>query len=136
MGLFSPGSSKSKTDFQKGVHNSRAAFRSGTANRVHGAVLSTNRDQKAAMLRALPAPPRVVILGSSRSKTLPPACVTALGGGPAFNFAVNGAATQDLVAIGRYLRARAPGGATTLLGLGLVLVLTSALSWAVRTRGR
>ncbi|MBK8758105.1 MAG: PDGLE domain-containing protein [Actinomycetales bacterium] len=28
------------------------------------------------------------------------------------------------------------GGATTLLGLGLVLVLTSALSWAVRTRGR
>jgi hypothetical protein len=48
MGLFSPGSSKSKTDFQKGVHNSRAAFRSGTANRVHGAVLSTNRDQKAA----------------------------------------------------------------------------------------
>jgi len=27
-------------------------------------------------------------------------------------------------------------GATALLGLGLVLVLTSALSWAVRTRGR
>lgn len=77
--------------------------------------VSADRDQKAAMLRALPAPPRVVILGSSRSKTLPPACVTALGGGPAFNFAVNGAATQDLVAIGRYLRARAPGGATTLL---------------------
>ncbi len=77
--------------------------------------VSADRDQKAALLRALPAPPRTVILGSSRSKTLAPACVAALGSGPAFNFAVNGAATQDLVAIGRYLRARAPGAATTLL---------------------
>lgn len=77
--------------------------------------VSADRDQKAALLRALPASPRIVILGSSRSKTLAPACVAALGGGPAFNFAVNGAATQDLVAIGRYLRARGPGTGMLLL---------------------
>lgn len=72
-------------------------------------VVTADRDRKAALYRALPAPPRLVLLGSSRSKTLDPACFTAAGEGPAFNFAVNGASAQDLVAIGRFLRAASPG---------------------------
>jgi hypothetical protein len=49
-----------------------------------------------------------VVLGSSRSKTIAPACLEQLSGHPAFNFAVNGAGTEDLVAVLRFLRAQ-PG---------------------------
>ncbi len=44
MGLFG----KAKQDFDKAVANSRQALRKGTGNRVHGAVLATNRDMKRA----------------------------------------------------------------------------------------
>lgn len=67
--------------------------------------ISADRDQKATAYRALSAPPVSVVLGSSRSKTLAPACFSLHGAGPAFNFAVNGAVTDDLVAILRFLRA-------------------------------
>lgn len=71
--------------------------------------ITADRDLKARLYRALAAAPRLVVLGSSRSKTLAPACFAAAGEGPAFNFAVNGASAQDLVAIGRFLRAASPG---------------------------
>ena len=41
----------------------------------------------------------VVLLGSSRSKTIAPDCLTPGGAGRGFNFAVNGAAAEDLVAV-------------------------------------
>jgi hypothetical protein len=81
-------------------------------------VLTADRDQKAALYRERRPPPAVVVLGSSRSKTIPPACLERLSGRPAFNFAVNGAATEDFLAILRYLEHRHPGSVRTLyLGL-------------------
>lgn len=68
-------------------------------------VIAADRDQKAALYRRRDPRPATVVLGSSRSKTIPPAELTRLGAGPAFNFAVNGAAPEDLLAIARYLAA-------------------------------
>jgi hypothetical protein len=67
-------------------------------------VVSSDRDQKAALYRAREPAPEIVVLGSSRSKTIAPACLQQLTGQTAFNFAVNGAGTEDLVAILRYMR--------------------------------
>lgn len=67
-------------------------------------VVSADRDQKAALIRDRKPGPGVVLLGSSRSKTIPPDCLTPGRAGRGFNFAVNGAAAEDLVAIGRFLR--------------------------------
>jgi hypothetical protein len=68
-------------------------------------VLTADRDQKAALLRARTPRPTQLILGSSRAKTLDPRCLSRLSGEPAFNFAVNGASSEDLLAILHYLRA-------------------------------
>ena len=77
-----------------------------------------DRDQKAALYRDRRPPPAQVVLGSSRSKTLVPACLERLTGEPAFNFAVNGASTEDFLAILRFVRHEHPG-ATRALYLGL-----------------
>jgi hypothetical protein len=69
-------------------------------------VVSADRDQKAALYRARTPPPEIIVLGSSRSKTIAPACLEALTGKPAFNFAVNGAGAEDLLAILRFVEAR------------------------------
>jgi hypothetical protein len=66
-------------------------------------VVSADRDQKAALYRKRAPPPALVVLGSSRSKTIAPDCLQQLTGKPAFNFAVNGAGTEDLLAILRFL---------------------------------
>jgi hypothetical protein len=66
-------------------------------------VVSADRDQKAALYRGRVPAPQVVVLGSSRSKTIAPGCLEQLDGRPAFNLAVNGAGTEDLVAILRFL---------------------------------
>ena len=68
-------------------------------------VLIADRDQKAALLRARTPLPVALVLGSSRAKTLDPRCLSRLTGEPAFNFAVNGASSDDLLAILHYLRA-------------------------------
>jgi hypothetical protein len=77
-------------------------------------VVSSDRDQKAALYRGRTPAPEIVVLGSSRSKTVAPACLERLSGRAAFNFAVNGAGTEDLVAILRYLRAQPGSRARTL----------------------
>jgi hypothetical protein len=78
-------------------------------------VVSADRDQKAALYRDRRPPPAIVILGSSRSKTIPVQCLERLTGRPGFNFAVNGAGTEDLLAIFRFLRDRRPDSVRALL---------------------
>jgi len=81
-------------------------------------VVSADRDQKVALYRARVPAPEIVVLGSSRSKTIAPTCLQQLTGRPAFNFAVNGAGTEDLVAILRFLR-QAQGGRVATLFVGV-----------------
>jgi hypothetical protein len=81
-------------------------------------VVSADRDQKAALYRARVPAPELVVLGSSRSKSIAPACLQQLTGQPAFNFAVNGASAEDLVAILRFLR-QAPGGRVNTVFVGV-----------------
>ncbi len=73
--------------------------------RLIAPVLTADRDQKAALLRLRTPPPTQLVLGSSRAKTIDPRCLSVLTGEPSFNLAVNGASTDDLLAILRYLRA-------------------------------
>jgi hypothetical protein len=72
-------------------------------------VLYFDRDQKVALFRERKPPPEVFVLGSSRSKTIPPSCLEHLTGRAAFNFAVFGAGTEDYVAILRFLKGRDGG---------------------------
>ncbi|HEX6106745.1 MAG TPA: hypothetical protein VFZ26_14250 [Gemmatimonadales bacterium] len=67
-------------------------------------VVSADRDFKATLYRAADPRPGIVVLGSSRVKTLRPACIESLAGAPAFNFGVNAGVAEDYVAIVRYLR--------------------------------
>jgi hypothetical protein len=78
-------------------------------------VVSADRDVKASLYRDAAAPPEVVVLGSSRVKTLRPACVTALTGRPAFNFGVNAGVAEDFVAILRFIRADTAGAVREIL---------------------
>lgn len=71
-------------------------------------IVSADRDYKAALYRARVPGPEVVLLGSSRVKTLRPECVTVLTGRPAFNFGVNAGVAEDFLAIFRFMRAE-PG---------------------------
>lgn len=73
-------------------------------------VLYFDRDHKVHLFRDRPIRPEVIVLGSSRSKTIPPSCIERLTGRPAFNFAVFGAGVEDHVAILRFLRANGGGG--------------------------
>jgi hypothetical protein len=78
-------------------------------------VLTSDRDQKARLYLARRPRPELIVLGSSRSKTLAPACLSELSGQSAFNFAVNGAGSEDLVAILRFILAQRDRSARTLL---------------------
>ncbi len=68
-------------------------------------VVSSDRDEKATLYRARSPAPEILVLGSSRSKTIAPACLQQLTGRSAFNFAVNGAGSEDLVAILHFVQA-------------------------------
>lgn len=81
-------------------------------------VVSADRDQKAALYRERRPPPASVILGSSRSKSIPAGCLERVTGRPAFNFAVNGAATEDFLAVFRFIRDHRPDAVRELF-LGL-----------------
>jgi hypothetical protein len=95
-------------------------------------VVTQDRDRKPALLDALPEPPGLVVLGSSRSKTLAPACLGRLAGRPAFNFAVDGAGPDDLRAILHYLLDHHPGSLTRLVvGVDPEMLEARAL-WASR----
>lgn len=80
--------------------------------------ISADRDYKAGLYNRLPTPPSIVIIGSSRSKTIRPACINQLTGEPAFNFGVNGAAAEDYLAIFRWLH-RDPNSAVHEILLGV-----------------
>jgi hypothetical protein len=71
-------------------------------------IVSADRDYKATLYRARRPSPEVVLLGSSRVKTIRPECVTVLTGRPAFNFGINAGGAEDFVAIFRFMRAQ-PG---------------------------
>jgi len=75
----------------------------------------TSRDDKAALFVALPSPPEVLVLGSSRAWCIEPERVKALTGRAAFNFGVDTATTDDLLAILRYADDRAHGGLRQIL---------------------
>lgn len=61
-----------------------------------------DRDWKAAAFTRLPQPPNTLILGSSRSFKLEPACIAENGGGRTFNFAVSSARAEDYLAVLRF----------------------------------
>jgi hypothetical protein len=71
-------------------------------------IVSVDRDYKASLYRARTPGPEIVLLGSSRIKTLRPECVSALTGRPAFNFGVNAGVAEDFLAIFRFMRSQ-PG---------------------------
>lgn len=78
-------------------------------------VVSADRDRKAALFQGADVPPEIVVLGSSRVKTLRPACITALTGRPAFNFGVNAGVAEDFVAILRFVRSEDAGSVREIL---------------------
>jgi hypothetical protein len=80
-------------------------------------VVSADRDYKASLYRSAPRRPTVVVLGSSRVKTLRPAAIEVLTGEPAFNFGVNAGVAEDYLAILRFLRSE-PGFAVREILLG------------------
>lgn len=90
-----------------------AAFGTG----VLPPVVSADRDYKAALYRSGVRRPQVVVLGSSRVKTLRPACIASLADAPAFNFGVNAGVAEDYLAIFRFLRSE-PGFAVREILLG------------------
>lgn len=68
-------------------------------------VVSADRDYKATLYRGAEPRPGIVVLGSSRVKTLRPSCIESLTGERAFNFGVNAGVAEDYVAILRFIRA-------------------------------
>jgi hypothetical protein len=81
-------------------------------------IIAADRDYKTTLYRRLPAPPQVVVIGSSRSKTIRPVCITEITGESAFNFGVNGAVAEDYLAIFRWLE-QDPRSAMHLVLLGV-----------------
>ena len=78
-------------------------------------VVSADRDYKATLYRSAEPRPGVVVLGSSRVKTLRPACIESLTGEPAFNFGVNAGVAEDYVAILRFMLAEPRFGVREIL---------------------
>jgi hypothetical protein len=78
-------------------------------------VVSADRDYKASLYRSAARRPEVIVLGSSRVKTLRPACITGLTGRPAFNFGVNAGVAEDFVAILRFVRSDSTGAVREIL---------------------
>ena len=71
-------------------------------------IVTADRDYKPTLYRARRESPEIVVLGSSRVKTIRPECIRALTGRPAFNFGVNAGVAEDFLAIFRFIRAQ-PG---------------------------
>jgi hypothetical protein len=69
----------------------------------------TSRDDKAALFLARPSPTEIAVLGSSRAWCLEPERITARSGEAAFNFGVDTATTDDLLAILRFALDRGKG---------------------------
>ena len=78
-------------------------------------VVSADRDYKASLYRSAARRPEVIVLGSSRVKTLRPACITDLTGHASFNFGVNAGVAEDFVAILRFVRSDSTGAVREIL---------------------
>ena len=78
-------------------------------------VVSADRDYKASLYLDAARRPEIVVLGSSRVKTLRPACISELTGRAAFNFGVNAGVAEDFVAIVRFLRSDSAGSVREIL---------------------
>ncbi|HEU4829109.1 MAG TPA: hypothetical protein VFT04_07930, partial [Gemmatimonadales bacterium] len=78
-------------------------------------VVSADRDYKATLYLDAASRPEIVVLGSSRVKTLRPACISELTGRAAFNFGVNAGVAEDFVAIVRFLRSDSAGAVREIL---------------------
>lgn len=66
-----------------------------------------DRDEKAKMFLSQNLRPGLLVLGSSRTMKLDPACASALTGLPAFNFGVSGGRPEDFYAIQQFVDASA-----------------------------
>ena len=71
-------------------------------------VIPSDPAAKVALIEALPKPPQIVVLGSSRSMAVDPAYITAKTGLRAFNFGVRGGTAVDAWAEVNYLHDRYP----------------------------
>ena len=78
-------------------------------------VVSADRDYKASLYRSAAARPDIIVLGSSRVKTLRPACIAELTGRAAFNFGVNAGVAEDFVAILRFVKSDSAGAVREIL---------------------
>jgi hypothetical protein len=76
--------------------------------RIVPASQQTTRDDKADALLGRPAPPEILVLGSSRAWSIRPARLAERGLGTAFNFGVDNGIVVDFDAIYRFTRAQ-PG---------------------------
>jgi hypothetical protein len=70
---------------------------------IRPVILTSRADKIAAYEAARPAP-LVVVLGSSRSFTVPPAYITEVTGLPAFNMSVQGGSPRDFVGLVRFIQ--------------------------------
>jgi hypothetical protein len=75
------------------------------ATHVFEPIVLNSRVQKTRMYAALPAPPDVVVLGSSVSFTMPPAYIAERTGKRAFNASIHGGVPSDYLAFFRYMLA-------------------------------
>jgi hypothetical protein len=66
-----------------------------------------DRDEKAKMFLRQQLRPGLLLLGSSRTMKLDPACASALTGLPSFNFGVSGGRPEDFYAIQQFVEASA-----------------------------
>jgi hypothetical protein len=66
-------------------------------------IVLTSRREKVRLYAAYNPPPEVVILGTSRSFTMPPAYIEELTGASAFNASFHGGQTRDFLAFTRYM---------------------------------
>jgi hypothetical protein len=78
-------------------------------------VLPSDPEAKVDLVERLPAPPQIVVLGSSRSMGIDPSYISRLTGRRAFNFGVRGGTPADEWAIVNWLHDRDPARHTAYL---------------------
>lgn len=82
-------------------------------------IVVNSRNQKVEIYEALPTPPDVVIMGSSRSFAVPPQYITQQTGLTAFNASVTGGVPRDFVAFTNFMIAQGHIPSTLIVGLSV-----------------
>ena len=82
-----------------------------------GPAVWTDRTEKVRLIERLPAPPRLVVLGSSRAMKVEPSYLTRLTGLPTFNAAVSSGRPVDAYVFAEFLDERSPGTGESYLWL-------------------